>query len=57
MLTELCFVSSNIASDDQLYTDHDIEKSMERIETVNFHQVLCIFITVTFVVVVGQPTI
>ncbi|BFZ15737.1 hypothetical protein BsWGS_18776 [Bradybaena similaris] len=29
---------SNIASDDQLYTDHDIEKSMERIETVNFHQ-------------------
>ncbi|GFO20946.1 cleavage and polyadenylation specificity factor subunit 3 [Plakobranchus ocellatus] len=29
---------SNIASDDQLYTDNDIEKSMEKIETVNFHQ-------------------
>ncbi|RUS76897.1 hypothetical protein EGW08_015336 [Elysia chlorotica] len=29
---------SNIASDDQLYTDSDIEKSMEKIETINFHQ-------------------
>ena len=29
---------SNIATDQMLYTEKDIEASMDRIETVNFHQ-------------------
>ncbi|XP_025086332.1 cleavage and polyadenylation specificity factor subunit 3-like [Pomacea canaliculata] len=29
---------SNISTDDMLYTDADIEKSMSKIETINFHQ-------------------
>jgi len=29
---------SNIAADQMLYTEKDIEASMDRIETVNFHQ-------------------
>lgn len=31
-----CF--SNISTDEMLYTETDIEKSMSKIETVNFHQ-------------------
>ena len=30
---------SNIAADQMLYTEKDLEKSMDKIETVNFHQV------------------
>ncbi len=30
---------SNIATDHMLYTEKDLEKSMDKIETVNFHQV------------------
>jgi len=30
---------SNIGTDDMLYSDKDIENSMDKIETVNFHQV------------------
>ncbi|KAK2149507.1 hypothetical protein LSH36_449g04013 [Paralvinella palmiformis] len=29
---------SNIATDQMLYSENDIEKSMEKIETINFHQ-------------------
>ncbi|KAK7491425.1 hypothetical protein BaRGS_00017254, partial [Batillaria attramentaria] len=29
---------SNISTDDMLYTESDIEKSMSKIETINFHQ-------------------
>ncbi|KAL4224525.1 Cleavage and polyadenylation specificity factor subunit 3 [Mactra antiquata] len=29
---------SNIGTDDMLYTDKDIENSMDKIETINFHQ-------------------
>ncbi|XP_069132461.1 cleavage and polyadenylation specificity factor subunit 3-like [Argopecten irradians] len=29
---------SNIATDDMLYTEKDIENSMDKIETINFHQ-------------------
>lgn len=31
--------SSNIATEQMLYQDSDIEASMDKIETVNFHQV------------------
>ncbi|XP_014780990.1 cleavage and polyadenylation specificity factor subunit 3 [Octopus bimaculoides] len=31
---------SNIATEDMLYTEKDIENSMDKIETINFHQVL-----------------
>lgn len=31
---------SNIATEDMLYTESDIENSMDKIETINFHQVL-----------------
>ena len=34
------FYHSNIATDQMLYTEKDLEKSMDKIETVNFHQVL-----------------
>ena len=30
---------SNISSDHMLYSEKDLEKSMDKIETVNFHQV------------------
>ena len=33
------FLYSNIATEDMLYTDKDIENSMDKIETINFHQV------------------
>lgn len=29
---------SNIATDEMLYTERDLEKSMDKIETINFHQ-------------------
>lgn len=40
----ICFVfcflfCSNIATEDMLYTESDIENSMDKIETINFHQV------------------
>ena len=31
--------SSNISADDMLYTETDLEESMEKIETINFHEV------------------
>ncbi len=37
-VTILCFYS-NISSDQMLYSEKDLEKSMDKIETVNFHQV------------------
>lgn len=33
------YCCSNISSDTTLYTDQDIEASMEKIETVDFHAV------------------
>lgn len=30
---------SNIATEAMLYTEDDLEKSMDKIETINFHQV------------------
>lgn len=30
---------SNISSDHMLYTERDLEKSMDKIEIINFHQV------------------
>lgn len=30
---------SNIAADDMLYTETDLEESMDKIETINFHEV------------------
>lgn len=30
---------SNISADDMLYTETDLEESMEKIETINFHEV------------------
>lgn len=35
----VCICCSNIGTDDMLYTDKDIENSMDKIETINFHQV------------------
>ena len=35
----MIFCYSNIAADQMLYTEKDLEKSMDKIETVNFHQV------------------
>jgi len=32
-------VCSNISADDMLYTETDLEESMEKIETINFHEV------------------
>ena len=32
-------VCSNIASDQMLFSEKDLEKSMDKIETINFHQV------------------
>mgnify|MGYP002715708887 CR=1 FL=1 len=29
---------SNISTEQMLYTDHDLEESMEKIETINFHE-------------------
>ena len=31
--------TSNIATEQMLYTEKDLEKSMDKIETINFHQV------------------
>ena len=33
------FLISNIATEDMLYTESDLEKSMDKIETIHFHQV------------------
>lgn len=33
------FFCSNIATEDMLYTESDLEKSMDKIETIHFHQV------------------
>lgn len=30
---------SNISADDMLYTETDLEESMDKIETINFHEV------------------
>ena len=35
---QVILLYSNISTDQMLYTEDDIEKSMEKIETVNFHQ-------------------
>lgn len=32
-------VCSNISADDMLYTETDLEESMDKIETINFHEV------------------
>ena len=32
-------LSSNIGADEMLYSEKDLEKSMDKIETINFHQV------------------
>lgn len=32
-------ISSNISADDMLYTETDLEESMDKIETINFHEV------------------
>lgn len=34
-----CRRRSNISADDMLYTETDLEDSMEKIETINFHEV------------------
>lgn len=35
-----CLLSfSNISADDMLYTETDLEESMDKIETINFHEV------------------
>ena len=33
------FIISNISTDQMLYTEKDLEKSMAKIETIHFHQV------------------
>lgn len=33
------FYCSNISADDMLYTETDLEESMDKIETINFHEV------------------
>lgn len=33
------FFCSNISADDMLYTETDLEESMDKIETINFHEV------------------
>ena len=38
------FFCSNIATEQMLYTEADIEASMEKIETLNFHQVINVLI-------------
>ena len=32
-------VYSNIGADEMLFSEKDLEKSMDKIETINFHQV------------------
>lgn len=40
LLSEICSTScSNIGADEMLYSEKDLEKSMDKIETINFHQV------------------
>lgn len=34
----LKFQVSNIATDQMLYTEQDLETSMDKIETINFHE-------------------
>ena len=34
-----CYAFSNIATEQMLYSEKDIESSMDKIETLNFHQV------------------
>lgn len=35
----ILFPCSNISADDMLYTETDLEESMDKIETINFHEV------------------
>lgn len=35
----ISLISSNISADDMLYTETDLEESMDKIETINFHEV------------------
>lgn len=35
---------SNIAAEDMLYTESDLEKSMDKIETIHFHQVFVVIV-------------
>lgn len=35
----VCGCCSNISADEMLYTETDLEESMEKIETINFHEV------------------
>ena len=44
------FLYSNIATEDMLYTDKDIENSMDKIETINFHQVDLEFLLIKILV-------
>ena len=39
-MTTMCchLISSNMSTEQMLYTEEDIEKSMDKIETLNFHQ-------------------
>ncbi|KAF4790477.1 Cleavage and polyadenylation specificity factor subunit 3 [Turdus rufiventris] len=36
---DLLLISHNISADDMLYTETDLEESMDKIETINFHEV------------------
>ena len=44
MMFSSLFTSSNIAAEDMLYTESDLEKSMDKIETIHFHQVFIGFV-------------
>lgn len=35
---EIIFIKSNIGADEMLYTETDLENSMSKIDTINFHQ-------------------
>ena len=48
---------SNIASDQMLYTEKDLEKSMDKIETVNFHQASEAGLVIDPVVSVSDSTV
>lgn len=38
--TEIRNFYSNIGADEMLFSEKDLEKSMDKIETINFHQVM-----------------
>lgn len=38
-MTETLFHCSNISADEMLYAETDLEESMDKIETINFHEV------------------